>query len=91
MPHSYLTTRAQQQIVPVWNYRELILALGTSESLSARIRAAGYDPPHPKTISGWRYRGRIPGQWVPLLLTWALKSGAIANLDQLLVDDRVPL
>jgi len=91
MSHDFKTKKTQQQIVPIWNYRQMILALGSSRSLSERIRAAGYDPPHPKTINGWRYRGRVPSHWVPLLLSWGLKSGAIKNLDQLLVRNRIPL
>jgi hypothetical protein len=91
MPHAFYTERKRAQIVPVWDYRKLILALGTSDQLAERIRNAGYDPPHPKTINGWRYRGRVPSQWTPLLIKWGLKAGAIKSVDQLLVKDKVTL
>jgi hypothetical protein len=86
-----MTTRKHSKIVPVWNYRQLILSLGSSTEIVRRIKREGYDPPSPQTINSWRYKGRVPSQWTPLFLKWAFKSGALKSIDQLLVRDQVTL
>jgi hypothetical protein len=91
MPHDFLTQRKQSQIVPVWDYHRVLMAFGTADDIVARIKRAGYDPPSPKTVNGWRFRGRVPSQWTPLLIKWALKDGIIKSIDQLLVKEKVTL
>jgi hypothetical protein len=91
MPHAFLTERKQAQIVPVWDYYQLLVSLGTSAEIAAKIKKAGYDPPAPKTVDGWRFRGRVPSQWTPLFLKWALQAGTIKSIDQLLVRGKVTL
>jgi hypothetical protein len=85
MPHKFLTTRKTGKVVPVWDYRGLLLSLGSSDQIVKRIEKAGYDAPAPVTVNGWRFRGRVPSQWVPLFLKWAIQAGTIKSLDQLLV------
>jgi hypothetical protein len=91
MPHDFLTTRKKSVIVPIWDYKGLLLSLGSSPQIVKRIKKAGYDAPSPTTINGWRFKGRVPSQWVPLFLQWAMKEGTISNVGQLLVKDKVQL
>jgi hypothetical protein len=91
MPHAFKTTRKESRIVPVWDYDGLILSFGTGEEIARKIRKAGYDAPSPITINGWRHRGRVPSEWVPLFLKWAFKAGTITRIDQLLVKEKVTL
>lgn len=91
MPHDYLTTSRKSRIVPIWDYRGLLLSLGSSDEIVKRIRKAGYDAPSPLTIAGWRFRGRVPSEWVPLFLKWAIQAGTIKTVDQLLVKGKVAL
>lgn len=91
MPHAFLTRRKSQAVVPVWDYHALLASLGSAPGIARRIRALGYDPPSPKTINGWSYRGRVPSQWTPLLIQWALKERKLDSVDQLLIKDQIPL
>lgn len=91
MKHAFLTVRKKQETVPLWNYHLLLKMLGTDEEIITRIGLAGYDPPTAKAINGWRFRGRVPSQWTPLLLKWAFLDGAIKNIDELLIRDEVVL
>jgi hypothetical protein len=80
---AYLTRRKRQQIVPVWDYRALLKSLGTYKEIADRITEAGFDAPHPLTIAGWGYRGRVPSHWAPLLFEWAIKSGKIQSVAEI--------
>lgn len=91
MPHAFKTTSRRSRIVPIWDYRGLLLSLGSSADIVKRIKKAGYDAPAPITINGWRHRGRVPSEWVPLFLKWAIKAGTIKSVDQLQVKGKVAL
>jgi hypothetical protein len=91
MPHDFLTTSRKSRIVPIWDYRGLLLSLGSGPQVVKRIKRAGYDAPSSATIRGWRYKGRVPSEWVPLFLQWAIKEGTISDVGQLLVKGKVQL
>ena len=57
-----------------------MVALGSDREIADRISAMGFDPPPPKTIGGWRFRGSIPARWSPLLIQMALNEGLLKNL-----------
>lgn len=92
MAHSFFTVREKQQIIPIWDYHGMLESIGSNAEIIRRFEAAGYDPPTAKAINGWRFRGRIPSQWLPLLLKWSFMSGgSIKSFDDLLIKDEVVL
>jgi hypothetical protein len=69
---------------PSWKYRKLVSALGaTDNDVREVIRAEGFDPPALKTVTAWRLRNSVPGQWAPLLIDIALRKGLIKRISQL--------
>ena len=58
---------------PRWQYRELVVALGSDDEVAQLIRAAGYNPPPVKTVAGWRARNSVSAKWAPLLIDFAIK------------------
>jgi hypothetical protein len=89
--HVFFTQGRKMQHVPLWDYKALLDSLGTNAEIAARIGLAGYDPPTRFAVRGWRFRGRIPSQWLPLLLIWAFQEGKLRNINELLLPDGVVL
>jgi hypothetical protein len=77
---------------PAWKYRELVTALGGDDVVASLIRAEGFEPPALKTITAWRQRNSVPGNWAPLLIDVALRKGLLDRVSQLRrkVDTRGP-
>ena len=68
---------------PAWKYRELVAALGDDDTVRARIKDEGFEPPPRKTIAGWRLRNSVPGAWAPLLIDLAFREDRIDRMSQL--------
>jgi hypothetical protein len=73
-----------ERIYPEGKWTELLAAIGNNEEIATLIKDAGYDPPPPGSIQGWRTRGSVPARWTPLFLEWALAKQLVRRPLELL-------
>lgn len=65
-----------------WRYKELIAALGGPAEVEKKISALGFVAPDKNAIRGWAYRNCVPGWWVPVILSIAIKEEMLVSVDQ---------
>jgi hypothetical protein len=69
----------EARLYPEGKWTELLAAIGNNDEVAKLIRDAGYDPPPPGSIQGWRTRGSVPARWTPLFLEWAIKNKLVSR------------
>lgn len=65
----------------VWNSAQILDFCGGNENV---IRICAHSdrlaiPPQPTTVSVWRYRKRVPAEWLPALVEFCLDHGMSIN------------
>jgi hypothetical protein len=69
---------------PEWRYSALLNAFGYDRDVADAIKAAGFEPPPIRTISGWRARNSVPSQWAPLMILLGIERGYVTHIRRLL-------
>ena len=73
----------RQYKLPQWNWKNLLLMLGTANEIGRMLEERGYHPPPRTTIQGWRNRNMVPADWVPVFIKLAIEGQFIRDIDDL--------
>jgi hypothetical protein len=83
-PEFHVKQRLTTMRLPVWKYRTLLSLVGSDDDVGDLIASWGFDRPPVATVRGWRTRNSIPGNYLPILIDHAMKSGALTSMSNLL-------
>src|SRR5262245_29539034 len=85
MPGRYTHVKPRnERNYPVYEYKELLAAIGSDADIQDAIASYGFDKPSVGVIRGWRRRNSIPSTWLPLLMHALTKKHVPVAFDKLL-------
>lgn len=73
----------RQYALPAWKWYDLLMMLGTVSDIGRMLEAKGYPTVPGTTIQGWRNRGVLPANWVPVFIQIALDQKIIKKIEDL--------